>query len=729
MENSKLIKSLSSVSKTRYFKKKIRENSETDTAKRFEAEFGLFISYMRPDLISEMPIEIRLKNGRRYEIDVLSIFSDVVVIVECKAGNNHSLKNDIAKIYNNTKNIKKYIRENIDKGYEKNIIFICAYNKMNPSQVDYNQARESNIVLIDRKIFDAYLELARMLKESSRDIIFSDWLKNKKIKSIPSKEQNIPAVKGKFSNLDCYHFMSSPYLLKKLCYVHRRHIQHTLGEENISYQRLIKPSKIKSIKKYLEKGNFFPSSVIINFEKEIEFHHSTEKKSEIKSAIPNIKNGYIKPKLEYGSAMVIDGQHRIFGYSGLDERSMDDSLSVIAFSKLDSERQAKMFAEINENQTPINKDVLWDLFEDILPSDNPRYKFSKLVKELNRKSNYFKDNVFIPSISHKGKNHYPLFMNGACRSLYAQKNIFKKLLDFDYKNCFKIIDKFFSFLVTNESLKKDWSAGEDSFILSNNGFEILCMVLNYFYDFLLCKQIDIKNVSVAELERYIEEFSGIIVNSIEEVGLEELRVSLRHSSAAAKKENRDKIIIESGKFSETFKKIARHVYLQNKTEDMSNEFKETLLYDKNRQQYSNDYFDDAILGTICAFINAQVKGELYIGITDDRKQVGIDNELREYFENLDNIKKYIESKINDKIVSSKKVNKGSIEISAFTEDPLILKIFVPKITDCVSFVKGKKPQIFMKTTSGKRKIRNYQELGEKRGAELGTLVNEWLERR
>lgn len=710
------------------FSKEIKKSLEDskldiDPQKKFKFEMSLFLSFMNPEALSESSICIPIENesDQNIDVDVLATFDDSVVVIRCLISNSSEIGNELRKLKNCKGQVANYIRKTLKNSKNKNFIFILATREIIPLKTDFVIASKAGIILIDDKTFDSYYSLAKDLKLPSKEIIFSDWLRGKEIKGLYSGANLIPATKGFFGDVECYGFLLSPYYLKKICYVHRRHIKHTLDKKGVSYQRLIKPRKIRSIQKYLNSGQFFPTSVLINFEQDIEFFPASEKKDQLERFNPNIINGWINFPKKHGSAIVIDGQHRIFGYSGLNDISLEHSLSVIAFSKLNYDTQAKLFAEINENQTPINKDVLWDLFEDILPESELKYKISVIVKKLNEESIFFKDKIFIPSISRKSKNIYPLYMNSICNSL-STKIIFKKILDYDESKYYSLIDEFFSNLLNDKDLKSDWKNLKKSFCLSNNGIEILILVLDYFYDFLLKSEIDIKNIKLQSLLEKIQEYSKIISDSIISYGLEKLRDSLKQSAMGSKRKTSKDIVIEAGKFSPIFKKISNLVYLQEIKEDWNNEFKETIYFNIEKGEYDKIFLKNTILLTISSWINSLKEGRLWAGVNNSGKIVGLDFELQDKFDNdIDKMKLFISDMIKDHIISED-YNLRDITIDVYSENPLILKIIVPKSDSGVSFVpyeKGVFPKIYVKTDGGKREIKDFKsELGEIRSTKL-----------
>lgn len=72
---------------------------------------------------------------------------------------------------------------------------------------------------------------------------------------------------------------------------------------------MVKPSRLKSIAAYIDKGGQFPTNIVINFK---------TKKSNLEfQKMENFENtafGKLTLPGQYGSAWVIDGQHRLYGF-------------------------------------------------------------------------------------------------------------------------------------------------------------------------------------------------------------------------------------------------------------------------------------------------------------------------------------------------------------------------------------------------------------------------------
>ena len=79
------------------------------------------------------------------------------------------------------------------------------------------------------------------------------------------------------------------------------------------------------------------------------------------------KLGILHLPKKYRSAYIIDGQHRLYGYSD-SPYAKSNCIPVVAFVDLDRAEQIKLFMDINENQKAVDKnlrvvlnaDLLWD---------------------------------------------------------------------------------------------------------------------------------------------------------------------------------------------------------------------------------------------------------------------------------------------------------------------------------------------------------------------------------
>ena len=80
-----------------------------------------------------------------------------------------------------------------------------------------------------------------------------------------------------------------------------------------TYQRLIKKKRLLEVRKFINEGGYFPNSLIISIDsdgKGVQFLPAGPKNDGAISRIGTL----LIPK-RYHSAYIIDGQHRLYGYS------------------------------------------------------------------------------------------------------------------------------------------------------------------------------------------------------------------------------------------------------------------------------------------------------------------------------------------------------------------------------------------------------------------------------
>ena len=74
--------------------------------------------------------------------------------------------------------------------------------------------------------------------------------------------------------------------------------------------------------------------------------------------------GWLDIKPAYKSAWIIDGQHRLYAYSGHDKAN-HSHLSVLAFEGLSASKQAQLFIDINAKQKSVKQSLLQELYAEL----------------------------------------------------------------------------------------------------------------------------------------------------------------------------------------------------------------------------------------------------------------------------------------------------------------------------------------------------------------------------
>lgn len=205
-----------------------------------------------------------------------------------------------------------------------------------------------------------YSELVKHLGSCARYQLLGNLFANQEIRNM---DERIPAIQGEMAGHKYFSFSIEPERLLKIGYVlHRNEANKNMMP---TYQRLIKKSRLLEVRNFINNGGYFPNSLIISIDssgKGLQFDLSSSKVDGAHSRL-----GILHLPKKYRSAYIIDGQHRLYGYSD-SIYSSSDCIPVIAFVDLDRQEQIKLFMDINEHQKSVpktlrvtlNSDMLWD---------------------------------------------------------------------------------------------------------------------------------------------------------------------------------------------------------------------------------------------------------------------------------------------------------------------------------------------------------------------------------
>lgn len=134
-------------------------------------------------------------------------------------------------------------------------------------------------------------------------------------------------------------------------------------EEEGAVQRPLSKRRIQSITNYIAQGNTFFNSFILNW----------TDKSEV-----TVKDNTISFDLVPAAAQAIDGQHRL---AGLEDAMKDDakvgdrSVIVTLCVGLTTKQAATIFLNINTEQRPVPKSLLYDLFGEV--GNDPKHAINR----------------------------------------------------------------------------------------------------------------------------------------------------------------------------------------------------------------------------------------------------------------------------------------------------------------------------------------------------------------
>ncbi len=294
------------------------------------------------------------------QIDVFAADGETVLIVECKAAEtvrDATFKKHLEAFHGQMNGLRY---EALKKYKKAKVKFIWATQNYIISQADREKMNEWGIIYFSDAVINYYYELTKHLGSCAKYQLLGYLFANQDIRNM---EDKIPAIQGKMGGHKYYSFSIEPERLLKIGYVlHRNETNQGMLP---TYQRLIKKKRLSDVRKFIKEGGYFPNSLIVSIDtagKGLQFDVSATK---VEGALSQI--GILHLPKKYRSAYIIDGQHRLYGYSD-SEYAFKNSIPVVAFVDLDRQEQIKLFMDINENQKAVpktlrvtlNADMLWE---------------------------------------------------------------------------------------------------------------------------------------------------------------------------------------------------------------------------------------------------------------------------------------------------------------------------------------------------------------------------------
>lgn len=114
------------------------------------------------------------------------------------------------------------------------------------------------------------------------------------------------------------------------------------------FQRTLDESRAKSIADYIRSGGTIPSSIILSAQPESELTYNSKNKTITFNEVQN-------------SFLILDGQHRVYGFRKLLNEGVKYRVPVIIYNDLTPTQEARIFIDINTLQRPVPKELLLDI--------------------------------------------------------------------------------------------------------------------------------------------------------------------------------------------------------------------------------------------------------------------------------------------------------------------------------------------------------------------------------
>lgn len=468
-------------------------------------------------------IDPKANDSPKTKIDVVGLDDEIALAVECKSSEQLSkrpqFQEELGKFALIRQNFAAAVNYQFKKDVKRQVVLAMFLSKIILSENDKKRAKDNNILLFDDRDLDYYERLVKHTGVAAKYQLFCEMLPNKPIQGL---EITLPAIRTKIGGSWCYSFCISPAYLLKIAYVSHR--SKGKGADIDTYQRMVKKSRLNRIREYISDGGIFPTNIVINLDKKrLEFHRihqdTTNEYGNEKGIV-----GWLTIRPSYKSAWIIDGQHRLYAYSG-HEKAEKDVLPVLAFEDLKPSQQANLFVEINSKQKAVRKSLLDELFAELKwDSDDIKDRVAAIISKTYQYLNTDPESALY------GKIMPADFTRDTIRcisltslvsatekcNLYIHKTRRDHILEYgsfwqgDSKATFErtayVIDNWLNLVKSKTS---DWwskGAGEGGGLSMNEGVMTLIRVLGTVIDFLEGQGVKLLQFDNEDLFEYVKRY-------------------------------------------------------------------------------------------------------------------------------------------------------------------------------------------------------------------------------
>ncbi|MBT3417072.1 DGQHR domain-containing protein [Candidatus Woesearchaeota archaeon] len=520
-------------------KKSVRIKKDKKHNDAFEDRVWALCAKLGFDYINENnQYKLEYDKGLKKQIDVFCFDNEVILIIECKSSEKRrkvSYQKDINELAGLKNKLRISAQDIADKKLK--VAFIFCTNNAILSNNDKLRLKSENIFHFNQDLIEYYEQLSDHLGMAAKYQLFGHLFSGQKI---PHLENRIPAIKGKVSaGHTIYSFCIDPMYLLKIGFV--LHRTDTNPDATHAYQRLIKKSRLKQIANYIDDSGYFPNSIIINIEtkgnRDLQFDTSGKITHD-----GNTNFGVLNLPKNYRSAFIIDGQHRLYGYSMADPGS-NHTIPVIAFHNLPIEEQSKIFVDINHTQKSVPANLLQSIMADFnwgssnekralsalktrifvelnSEDDSPFYKRVQLAEE--KKTN--KRCLTIQTLKTWGLN--PVKYLGTFRG-----DVLIKTGHLSETTHNKTLNKSKDFLKTifidiENKLTLQWELGseEGGFISMNVGVAAVLRILDDILDYSVIKdRIEPHNMDGFELASACAKYISPVISFVQSLDLDSIK--------------------------------------------------------------------------------------------------------------------------------------------------------------------------------------------------------------
>lgn len=311
-------------------------------------------------------------NATEKQVDVFAKDAETVVVAECKASQTptkRSLLKDLNELQGLKKGISDAIRQHYGSGFKPKIIWCFVTHNIRWSNEDLKRAQEHSIHVIKDMELLYFEEFSKKIGSAARYQFHAEYLAGQRVPALAGRR--VPAIKTKLGGKTAYLFSALAKDVLRIAFVNHRDLRDASSAP--SYQRIVKPARLRQIGEFLDEKGFFPNTILLNFHKAPLFEQKA------KDEESGVAFGSLVLPDQYKSCWVIDGQHRLYGTS-FTANEYKIPLFFVGFDKVSPSEEANIFVQINAKQATVPATLLSALDGEVKwDSDEPKERLSAIA--------------------------------------------------------------------------------------------------------------------------------------------------------------------------------------------------------------------------------------------------------------------------------------------------------------------------------------------------------------
>lgn len=322
--------------------------------------------------------DVRVKSEKIGEIDLLFTYDNFLFLIEISGEKRPSQK----KITFFSKWSEEKFIEPVKKSFSltnKKIVkiyFDFSKNSLTDESDSVNSFLENKKldIVAYNDDFEYFQSSVRKIGKWARND-FLDWVGV----SDKKKYEEIEAIQYHIQDLPVYTFVVRVDILLNSCYISRRR----RNSIDPGYQRTLNEKRVSNIQHNIENENglTFPNSILL---------YSPKLTDKIIPKDESPKSVTIRFPTSFCSCRIIDGQHRLLGFSKLEQDKLESHfLTVIALPEIDSKKEFTTFIDINSKQQKMDNNLILHLKSDFTWPDYSKERLDQIgvrvAERLNKK--------------------------------------------------------------------------------------------------------------------------------------------------------------------------------------------------------------------------------------------------------------------------------------------------------------------------------------------------------